>query len=154
MAKQASALLSLLFAGAIFGFFYAWICSTMWGLDQMDPREAISAMNAMNASVRNPVFFPAFFLTPVVLAGTAFIFFRQGAGKAAFGFSSAAAIYLVGALLPTAMVNVPMNEALATHAQALSIDQASEIWRAYSEKWQAWNMARTIASGLSLLLVG
>jgi hypothetical protein len=23
--------LSLLLSGAIFGFFYAWVCSTMWG---------------------------------------------------------------------------------------------------------------------------
>ena len=59
-----AALTSLLFLGAIFGFFYAWVCSTMWGLDAADPRVAISAMQAMNASVRNAVFFPAFFLTP------------------------------------------------------------------------------------------
>jgi hypothetical protein len=54
---------SIVFCGAIFGFFYAWVCSTMWGLDQADPRVAIAAMKAMNASVRNAVFFPAFFLT-------------------------------------------------------------------------------------------
>ena len=26
-------MLSLLNIGAILGFFYAWVCSTMWGLD-------------------------------------------------------------------------------------------------------------------------
>lgn len=57
-------LASLLLAAAIFGFFYAWVCSTMWGLDAADPAIAIQAMQAMNASVRNAVFFPAFFLTP------------------------------------------------------------------------------------------
>ena len=61
-------IVSILFCGAVFGFFYAWVCSTMWGLDQADPRIAIAAMQAMNASVRNAVFFPAFFLTPIVLA--------------------------------------------------------------------------------------
>ena len=53
------AALALLHSGAIFGFFYAWICSTMWGLDAADPNVAISAMQAMNASVRNLVFVPA-----------------------------------------------------------------------------------------------
>ena len=76
---------SILLCGAIFGFFYAWVCSTMWGLDQADPRVAIAAMQAMNASVRNIVFFPAFFLTPVVLALTALALFlsrqRQAAGS-------------------------------------------------------------------------
>ena len=64
-------LASLLLAAAIFGFFYAWVCSTMWGLDAAAPEIAIKAMQAMNASVRNAVFFPAFFLTPIVLALTA-----------------------------------------------------------------------------------
>ena len=35
------AALALLHSGAIFGFFYAWICSTMWGLDAADPNVAI-----------------------------------------------------------------------------------------------------------------
>lgn len=30
-------MLTLLSIGAIFGFFYAWVCSTMWGLDATDP---------------------------------------------------------------------------------------------------------------------
>ncbi len=68
-AFSVSATVAVLLTGAIFGFFYAWVCSTMWGLDDADPRVAIAAMQAMNASVRNAVFFPAFFLTPVALAG-------------------------------------------------------------------------------------
>lgn len=55
--------LSLLLFGAIFGFFYAWICSTMWGLDTLDANSAIAAMNI---SVRNGVFMPAFLGTPAV----------------------------------------------------------------------------------------
>ncbi|MDP5305807.1 hypothetical protein [Paracoccus spongiarum] len=55
------ALLSLLLAAALFGFFYAWVCSTMWGLDRASPDVAIAAMQAMNTSVRNAVFAPAFF---------------------------------------------------------------------------------------------
>ncbi|WP_255564512.1 hypothetical protein [Mameliella sp. CS4] len=29
---RTTGLAALIFAGAIFGFFYAWVCSTMWGL--------------------------------------------------------------------------------------------------------------------------
>ncbi len=32
------AILALLFSGAIFGFFYAWVCSIMWGLDAPIPK--------------------------------------------------------------------------------------------------------------------
>ncbi|WP_442184477.1 hypothetical protein [Rhizobium leguminosarum] len=86
---------SVVFSGAIFGFFYAWVCSTMWGLDRADPRVAIAAMQAMNASVRNAVFFPAFFLTPAVLGLTAAAAYFSGRGAAAFWFGAAAAVYLV-----------------------------------------------------------
>ena len=43
----------------------------MWGLYAADPQVAIAAMQAMNASVRNAVFAPAFFGMPLVLLVTA-----------------------------------------------------------------------------------
>lgn len=147
-------LMSLISIGAIFGFFYAWVCSTMWGLDAIDPRIAISAMQAMNASVRNAVFFPAFFLTPVFLALTALIAARQGHKRAALLFITAAAIYFFGAFLTTAIVNVPMNTALADVAVPTTRDAARQIWENYSPTWQFWNTLRAVFSGVALLLTG
>jgi len=147
-----SAIVSILLAGAIFGFFYAWICSTMWGLDAADPRIAISAMQAMNASVRNVVFAPAFFATPFALALAAFLLWRDGLGRAAAWFLSAALVYVVFGFGLTMTVNVPMNEALATVAVPAGEAEARAIWDAYSQPWQMWNTTRTVASGLALLL--
>ncbi|MDC0541270.1 hypothetical protein OAO50_06325 [Paracoccaceae bacterium] len=70
--------------GAIFGYFYAWICPTPWGLDQIDPNTAITAMQAMNASVRNVVFAPVVFATPVVLLASALLAFGCGNRRAAW----------------------------------------------------------------------
>ncbi len=147
-------MLSLLSIGAIFGFFYAWVCSTMWGLDAADPRVAITAMQAMNASVRNAVFFPAFFLTPVFLAVTAVIAWSRTRSLSAFLFGTSAVIYLLGAFLVTATINVPMNEALAQVSVPNNAEAARRIWQEYSEPWQIWNTARTIFSGIALLLAG
>ena len=154
MALKPMALLSLLLSGAIFGFFYAWVCSTLWGLDTIDPKVAITAMQAMNASVRNVVFFPAFFLTPVVLAMTAWIFWKAGFKRSPAYFLLAALLYIGGAFLPTILVNVPMNEALALTEIPASITEAERIWSDYSARWQFWNLMRTIASGLMLMIVG
>lgn len=142
--------ISIVFCGAIFGFFYAWVCSTMWGLDRADPRVAIAAMQAMNASVRNAVFFPAFFLTPVVLGLTAAATRFNGYKVPAFWFAAAAVVYLVFGLLLTFTVNVPMNEALAATAVPDDIKTARNIWQDYSERWQFWNQVRAIASGTAL----
>ncbi len=143
---------STIFAGAIFGFFYAWVCSTMWGLDQADPRVAIKAMQAMNASVRNAVFFPGFFLTPVAL-GLAAAAARFGGHKlSAFCFAAAGAVYLCFGFVLTLSVNVPMNEALAATTVPDDVATARQVWRDYSGRWQFWNQARTIASGIALAL--
>ncbi len=147
-------MLSLLSIGAIFGFFYAWVCSTMWGLDAADPRVAIQAMQAMNASVRNPVFFPAFFLTPLLLAATAGIALTQMHKRSAALFGLAALLYGVGAILVTAKFNLPLNAALADSAVPPDAQAAGQIWQNYSPPWQFWNKLRALASGTSLLLTG
>lgn len=149
---DAGAVVAIVFAGAIFGFFYAWVCSTMWGLDDADPRVAIEAMQAMNASVRNAVFFPAFFLTPVALGGAGALQRRAGRRSAARWFGAAAAVYLIGGLILTATVNVPMNQDLADVVVPASRADAESIWSDYSGRWQLWNTVRTVASGAALVL--
>ncbi|MFK7765464.1 MAG: DUF1772 domain-containing protein [Roseobacter sp.] len=147
-------ILSLLSTGAIFGFFYAWVCSTMWGLDSADPRVAVAAMQAMNASVQNAVFFPAFFLTPALVTTTAIVAARQGRKRSAAFFASSATTYVMGAFIPTALVNVPMNEALAQVIVPTDNNAAQQLWQAFSEPWQFWNALRSIFSGVALALTG
>lgn len=143
---------SALLSAAIFGFFYAWVCSTMWGLDAADPGVAIAAMQAMNLSVRNIVFAPAFFGTPVALAATALLLLRERRRQTAMVFGAAGAVYFCLALLVTATANLPMNAALAIVEVPDATDAARQIWRDYSQPWQAWNLVRTIGSGIALLL--
>ncbi len=147
---------SLVFSGAIFGFFYAWVCSTMWGLDAADPRVAIIAMQEMNGSVRNAVFAPAFFGTPFVLGLTAVLALHAGACATALWVGAGALIYFFGGLILTMLVNVPMNEALGALDIRLDSDlaEAKQIWTDYSDPWKVWNIARTVFSGLALVCVG
>ncbi|MFV0645553.1 MAG: DUF1772 domain-containing protein [Sphingomonadaceae bacterium] len=144
--------LAVILAGAIFGFFYAWLCSTMWGLDEIDPRMAITAMQAINARVQNVVFFPAFFLTPAALAVAAIFLTMQGFRQVALWFVAATIVYIVLGMGVTLFGNVPMNEKLAATPVPDDLEQARAIWQDYSRKWQQWNLIRTIGSGLSLAL--
>ena len=147
-------LLALVFIGAMFGFFFAWICSTMWGLDAADPNVAIEAMQAMNASVRNWVFAPAFFGTPVLLAFAALAVWRIGRRWAATCLIAAGLIYVLGVMVPTMTVNVPMNLALAAVETPLNLADAQEIWRSYSGPWQFWNIFRAVIAVFSFALTG
>ncbi|MDO5498288.1 MAG: DUF1772 domain-containing protein [Propionibacteriaceae bacterium] len=146
------AVAAVVFTGAIFGFFYAWVCSTMWGLDAADPRTAIAAMQAMNASVRNPVFGAAFFGTvPVCLLAGAL---ALGAGQRRAGglLGAAGLLYLVGGVVLTMTYNVQLNEALAAVVVPPDAAAARMVWADYSAGWQIGNIARTVVSGISLVL--
>ncbi len=145
---------ALILHGAIFGFFFAWVCSTLWGLDQLPPNVAIEAMQAMNASVRNAVFAPAFFATPIVAVIAGGLCAGIGARRAAFLFVLGGLVYLGGGLILTVSVNVPMNEALALVSLPLPVETAQAIWSDYSAAWQVWNQIRTGFSGLALALCG
>ena len=145
---------SLLLSGAIFGFFYAWVCSTMWGLDATDPRVAIRAMQAMNGSVRNAVFAPAFFGTGPVLLLTAWLASRADRKSAAKILAGAGILYMIGGMGLTMAVNVPMNEALALIEVPQDTDAAKAIWVEYSGRWQVFNIIRTVVSGAVLAMTG
>ncbi len=148
------AVLSLLFSGAIFGFFFAWVCSTMWGLDAADANIAIAAMQAMNGSVRNAAFAPAFFGTPLILFVTALVAWRCREARAALLFGAAGFLYLLGGLLLTVLVHSPMNDGLALIETPLEASRAREVWQDYSSPWQSWNAVRTIVSCITLLVAG
>lgn len=144
--------LAMLLSAAIFGFFYAWVCSTLWGLDRIDPRVAIEAMQGMNASVRNVVFAPAFFGTPFAMGAAALALWRMGFARASVWFGLGGAVYFTLGMLLTMLVNVPMNEALAQVVVPADRAAAQEIWQSYSKDWKIWNAVRTVTSGAAFLM--
>ena len=149
-----SAAVSLGLTGGIAGFFYAYACSVMFGLEAIDPRHAIVAMQGINATVSNAAFAPAFFGTPVAALITALLFAARGRRKAAWLMAAAALVYVAGAFLPTLLINVPMNEALAVTTVPESLTEAARVWSDYARPWIWWNIVRTAFSLLALLLVG
>ncbi len=150
----ATTFVALLLAGAMAGFFYAYSMSVMWGLDASDPKAAIAAMQGINIAVRNAIFFPAFFGTPVVALLAAVLWRIQGKHDVALLLALAAVAYLVGSFLVTIALNVPMNERLARTAIPAEIEAARAIWEGYSIPWTLWNHIRTGSSFMTLGLVG
>lgn len=145
-------IISTLFFGAIFGFFYAWICSTMWAFDTLYPRLAIEVMQVVNEHVQNLVFFLGFMLPPLLGILAAVALFFEGQRKSAAWFLAASVVYFCGVLLLTMLANVPLNEDLAALAIPADSGEAGAIWEAFSPSWQMWNIMRTVFSGVALAL--
>jgi uncharacterized membrane protein len=142
-------LLAALFATALIsGFFYTYSISVMPGLEASNPAAAIQAMQGINAVIRTPIFACAFFGSFVFTVLAAALSRR---GSVLLPVIGAAIVYGAGGLVLTFIVNVPMNEALAT--VTATSPEAPAIWRDYANPWTAWNHVRAIASAAAFGLV-
>ncbi|WUI03421.1 DUF1772 domain-containing protein [Spirillospora sp. NBC_00431] len=148
-----SVTLSIIMAAAMAGTFFAFSIGVMRGLDAARPAAALDAMQGINQKIQNPVFGLMFVLVPVLAIAAGVLLVTMDQKSAAILFFVAAAVYFVGALVPTFVVNVPMNNDL----DALTIPKdpagAAKAWSDFSGRWTAWNTVRTLFSFASLLVM-
>jgi uncharacterized membrane protein len=149
-----SAAIALLLTGAVAGVFFAYSVSVMVGLDAIRPDQAIAAMRSVNEKIQNPVFLATFLLAPVAAVLTGVLLLTQGHRTAGVLFVLAATVYVLGALVPSFAVNIPMNDALDTVTVPSTAEGAARVWSDYSSRWTLWNHVRTVSSLVSLLVVG
>lgn len=137
-------LFSALGCGLIAGVFFAFSAFVMNALARLQPTQGIAAMQSINITVINPLFFAAFFGTAaacILLALSALLRWHQpGAVYLLVG----SLLYLVGTVLVTIVFNVPLNEALA-RVESGSTDGAS-LWISYLANWTVWNHIRTASA--------
>jgi uncharacterized membrane protein len=143
-----SATVTLLAAGAMTGVFFAFSVAVMPGLDALAPEQSVAAMRSINEKILNPLFLSTFMGVPIAAGATGGLLLAAGHRSAAVAFFVAAGVYLLGAFLPTVIVNVPMNDALAEPGEA------ARLWADYASRWTAWNSARAAFSAVSLLAAG
>ncbi len=126
------------------GLFFAFSVAVMRGLGRIPPAHGMAAMQAINVAILNPVFLCAFLgtglLCVVVLASSLSRWHETGA----LLWVSGALLYLVGTFLTTVVLNVPMNNALASTRP--TDPQAADQWTDYLTNWTMWNHVRTVTS--------
>ena len=108
-------------AGLVAGLCYTFASFLMSALDRLGAPDAIRAMQAINARI-----------------------LRSGAMLVWFGTAiavTAAALYVLGAIVVTGRGNVPLNEQL----DRVDPDgpDAEQAWRRYRRLWGRWNTLRT-----------
>ncbi len=151
--KKASVMAAATTTALIAGFFYAYTASVNRGLGRLDDAGYVSAMQAINDTVRNPVFAVSFFGALIVLPAAALLHASERSPRFAW-LAAGAALYVIGGFGVTFAFNVPLNDQLA--ALNLTGASAREISAAradYEATWNTWNTVRTIASSLALICV-
>jgi uncharacterized membrane protein len=137
-------------AGLMAGLLFAFSTSVMPALRTQPATTAIPTMQSANVTILNPVFLLLFVGTTaaaVALACTAPFAHAHPPALRVLG----ALVFVVGCILVTAAVNVPMNNTLA--ALDPSTPAAATYWVTYLHRWTSWNNVRTGASALACLVL-
>lgn len=138
----------------IAGLFYAYSCSVNLGLGRLADREYLTAMQAINKAILNPLFFASFIGTLIMLPICTYLHYRQ-ANDTQFKFLLVATlIYTIATFGVTIFGNVPLNNMLDKFNIITTSPEEISIQRERFEKpWLRLHTIRTIAAAISLILV-
>ncbi|MEV6521706.1 anthrone oxygenase family protein [Longispora sp. NPDC051575] len=148
-AQLLAAALATVLLALIAGFFYAYACSVMVGLAHTDDVVFLSAMQAINAHVRNLGFAPTFFGALIVTALAVALGARRWRSRATVLLAAALLTYGLGGFLLTLGFSVPLNEQLAAAGDPGALADPATVRAAYEQPWTAWNLVRTLASTMA-----
>ncbi len=136
--------LAVLGTGLVAGVFLAFSSFVMAALARLPSGHGISAMQAINITVINPLFMAVLFGTAIMCAALVYSAFRGGLNAQGIIMIAGATLYLVGCIVVTMVFNVPLNDALATLDPNSA--EASTQWSGYLKSWTFWNHVRCLAS--------
>jgi uncharacterized membrane protein len=136
--------------GLLAGIYFAFSTFIMTALGRIAQPSGTMAMNAINVVIVQSLFMPLFIgttLSSLVLAITAVLRWGQpGASAMLVG----GVLYVIGMFVCTAVIHVPMNDALAAVDPASS--EAASLCARYLTDWTLWNHVRTVSSTLAFAL--
>ncbi|MBI4782900.1 MAG: DUF1772 domain-containing protein [Oscillatoriophycideae cyanobacterium NC_groundwater_1537_Pr4_S-0.65um_50_18] len=137
-------LFAVIGCGLVAGVFFAFSTFVMKALAQQPPAQGIATMQSINITVINPWFMTAFLGT-----GAACLFLAVASGlkwhqPGAAYLIVGSLLYLVGTVLVTIALNVPLNDALAIVKP--DSPEGANLWATYLVNWTFWNHVRTVAA--------
>lgn len=137
--------------GLMGGLFFAFGTAVMGSLERMPPGQGATAMNLINVRIQNPVFLLVFVGTALIcLALAVLAFIRDNPGR--WWLLAGAALYLVGVMVLSFVVNIPLNDKLAA-LDPNSTAGAAE-WLNYLARWNPANDIRAAACLLAVIAFG
>ena len=126
------------------GLLFAFSNFVMKALLLLPPEQGMAAMQLINITILNPLFFLLFFGTAILCAvlGVHSVLQWQNAGST--WLLAGCALYLAGVIGVTMAFNVPLNDALAGAKPSAAM--AGEVWPSDTEAWLFWNHDRALLS--------
>jgi uncharacterized membrane protein len=150
--RTVSLLGAALTMGLVAGVFVLYAHTIMPGLKRTDDRTFVTAFQSLDRAIINPWFMGGAFLGAIVLTVAALL---TNLGRDPLPWVAAALLLYLIAVVVTAAVNVPLNDALKAAGDPDRIDDLARVRERFGEaRWAAWNVVRavTATSAFALLL--
>lgn len=123
------------------GLFFAFGTAVMSSLQRLPAGQGAAAMNLINVRIQNPLFLLVFCGTALVcLALPVLAFVQDKPGK--WWIVAGSALYLIGIIVVSFAVNIPLNDGLAA---------GTTDWTTYLARWNPANNLRAVAGALGVL---
>jgi uncharacterized membrane protein len=149
-------LLATFLCSLVAGFLFAFAIVIMPGIRRLDDDGFIRAFQVIDRVIQNgqPLFMFMWVGSVLALIAVAVLGQWELSGADRLLLIAAAVVYLLGVQLPTATINVPLNNAL----QKLDPGTMSETMRQrarddFESRWNRWNAIRTAFASLTALLM-
>jgi len=151
--KNMVLIITTIITGLSAGIFYCWSVSVTRGLAVLPDKEYITAFQALNREIQNPLFFVCFFGPVFLLPISAWQSYEQPLPLRFWLLLSAAIIYIVGVIVVTMVGNVPMNDSLDTFNVApVTAKEIADKRNLFEAPWNNLNNIRTFACIVSFSL--
>ncbi len=153
---QTALILAALLCSLVAGFLFAFAAVVMPGIAKLNDRRFIRAFQAVDGVIQNkqPLFMLVWVGSVVALLASAALGFALLDPVGRLLLAAATLAYLLGVQLPTAAVNIPLNNQL----QAIDLDTTDApthhtARHAFEPRWNRSNNLRTAAACLTSALL-
>lgn len=154
---QITLIIATLLCTLVAGFVFAFAVVVMPGIRNLGDGEFLRAFQVMDRVIQNsqPVFMLVWIGSVVALLASAALGFGQLDGVGRILVIAAVLVYLLGVQLPTAIINIPLNNMIQTLAISDMDERArNAARREFESRWNRSNVTRTVlASLVSILLL-
>lgn len=140
------------------GFLFAFAVVVMPGITKLDDEAYLRAFQVMDGIIQDnsPLFIVMW--AGSVVAMLAVLVLGVGAeglsGSARALLVGAALLYLGGVQLPTAVVNIPLNNRVqGLHLDQLDASTAERERGMFEARWNRWNIVRTVVAIVAVLML-
>jgi len=145
---------AIAFTGLMAGIFFTWSNAVKPGLGKLSDLEYLRAFQSMNRMILNQSF-KALFIGAIIATGILpVIYFKQFPNSVFWLLTACFTIYWIGVFAVTVLGNIPLNEILdKNNLDTMSINDIKILRSSIEVKWNNFNLARSISSGLSFILL-